>query len=88
MKIKPNSLSLLDINFCYLNKNFEDLEYLLKATNKTFYLIAIHESRILKNTNLSKNIDKYNYFVEFTPAESHVGGTLLYINHKLCYKLK
>ena len=88
MKIKPNSLSLLDINFCYLNKNFEDLEYLLKATNKTFDVIVIGESRILKDTNLSKNINIYNYSVEFTPTESHAGGTLLYINNKLSYKLR
>ena len=88
MKIKPNSLSLFHTNSCFLIKNFEDLEYLLKATNKTFDVIAISESRILKDTNLSKNINIYNYSVEFTPVESHAGGTLLYNNHKLCYKLK
>ena len=72
----------------FLNKYFEDLEYLLKATNKTFDVIAISESRILKDTNLSKNINIYNYSVEFTPTESHAGGTLLYINNKLSYKLR
>ena len=56
MKIEPNSLSLFHINSCYLNKNFEDLEYLLKATNKTFDVIASSESRIPKDTNLSQNI--------------------------------
>ena len=30
----------------------------------------------------------YNYSVEFTPTESHAGGTLLYINNKLSYKLR
>ena len=54
MKIEPNSLSLFHINCCSLNKNFEDLEYLLKATNKAFDVIAISESRILKDTNLFK----------------------------------
>ena len=47
MKIEPNSLSVFHINPCSLNKNFEDLEYLLKATNKTFDIIAITESRII-----------------------------------------
>ena len=91
IKIEPNSLSLFHINCCSLNKNFEDLEYLLKATNKTFDVIAISESRILKDTNLSylsKNINIYNYSIEFTPTESHAGGTLLYINNKLSYKLR
>ena len=46
MKIEPNSLSLFHINSCCLNKNFEDLEYLLKATNRTFDIIAISKSRI------------------------------------------
>ena len=86
MKIEPNSLSLFHINSCSLNKIFEDLEYLLKATNKTFDIIAIGESRILEVINLSKNINIYNYSVEFTPTESHAGGTLLYINNKLSYK--
>ena len=85
MKIKPNSLSLL--HSCYLNKNFEDLEYLLKATSKNFDVIAISESRILRDTNLSKNINICNYSVEFTPTESQADGALLYIN-KLSYKLR
>ena len=87
MKTGPDLLSLFHINSCFLNKNFEDLEYLLKGTNKTFDIIAISESRILKDTYLSKNIKIYNYSVEFTPTESHAGRTLLYINNKLSYKL-
>ena len=50
MKIEPNSLSLFHINCCSLNKNF-----LI-----SFDVIAISESRILKDTNLSKNINIYN----------------------------
>ena len=87
MKIEPNSVSLFHINSCSLNKNFEDLEYLLKATNKTFDVIAITEQRIRKDTNLVKNINIYNYSVEFNPIESHAGGTFIYINNKLSYKI-
>ena len=61
MKTEPNSLSLFHINCCSLNKNFEDLEYLLKPTNKAF---------------------------DVTATESHAGGTLLYINNKLSYKVR
>ena len=50
--------------------------------------MAISETRILKDTNLSKNINIYNCSVKFTPSESHAGGTLLYINNKLSYKLR
>ena len=42
-------------------------------------------SGILKNSNLSENIN-INYPTEFTSTESHAGGTLLYINNKLSYK--
>ena len=88
MKIKPNPLFLFHINSCSLNKNFEDLEYLLKATNKTFDIIAISKSRIVKDTNLSKNIKIYNCSDEFTPSEPQAGGTLLYVNNKLSYKFR
>ena len=64
------------------------LEYLLKATNKTLDVIAISESRILKDTNLSKNINIYNYPAKLTSTESHTGETLLYINNKLYYKFR
>ena len=57
IKIESDLVSLFHINSCSLSKNFEDLECLLKATNKTFDLIAISESRILKDRNVFKNID-------------------------------
>ena len=67
MKVKPNWLSSFQINSCSSNKKFEDLEYLIKATNKTFDAIKISESRILKDSNFSKNINIYKYSVKFTP---------------------
>ena len=63
VKIELNSLSLFHINSCSLSKHFENLEYLLKAANKTFDVVAISESRIIKDPNLSKNINIYNYFI-------------------------
>ena len=61
MKIKPNPLSLFHINSCSLNEHFEDLDNLLKATNKTFDVIVISESEIIKDSSLSKNNNIYNY---------------------------
>ena len=59
MKIsnKNSCLSLFHIHTCSLNKNFEDLEYLIKSTNINFDIIAISETRILKDTNIVKNIN-------------------------------
>ena len=48
MKIhnKNSCLSLFNINSCFLNKNFEDLEYLIKLTNINFDINPISETRI------------------------------------------
>ena len=64
-----------------LNKSLEDLKYLLKATNKTFDAIVINESRIIKDSNLFKNINIHNYSTEFTPTDSHVGGTFTLVTN-------
>ena len=88
MKIpkKKNFLSLFHINACSLSKNFDDLEYLLKTTNTNFNIIAISETRILKNTKIVKNNNIPNFSHQFTPTESTAGGTLLYIAYHLAYQ--
>ena len=83
---KHKSLSLFHINACSLNKNFDDLEHLLKCTNKAFDIIAVTETRITKQSSLTTNINLTNYAIEFTPTESSAGGTLLYIANHLSYK--
>ena len=89
MKI-PNEnscLSLFHINTCSLNKNFEDLEYLIKSTNISFHIIVISETRILEDTNIVKNINiPTNFSFVFTPNESTAGETLLYIADHLAYQ--
>ena len=66
MKIpnKKSSPSLFHINTCSFSKSFEDLEYLLKTTNTSFGIITISEIRILKNTNIMKNINISNFLHE------------------------
>ena len=83
---KYKSLALFHINACSLNKNFDDLEHLLKCTNKVFDMIAVTETRITKQTSLNTNINLRNYAIEFTPAESLDGATLLYIASHFSYK--
>ena len=88
MKIpnKNSCISLFHINTCSLNKNFEDLEYLIKSTNINFDIIAISETRILKDTNIVKNINIPNFSFDLTPTESTAVGTLLYIADHLVYQ--
>ena len=49
---KNKSLSIFQINACSWNKNFDDLEHLLKCTNKKFDVVAVSESR---STKISRN---------------------------------
>ena len=67
-------------------KHFDDLEYLIKTTNQTIYVIAISESRIKSNMDITTNIDRPNYSIEYTPTESHAVGTLLYTSNNIAYK--
>ena len=86
LKIPKNSLKMFHINACFLNKNFEDLEYLLKSTNINYDIIAISETRIMKNLEITKSINLKNYNFEYTPTVSTAGGTMLYIANHLAYK--
>ena len=83
---KHKSLALFHINACFLNKNFDDLEHLLKCTNKVFHIIAVIETRITEQISLTTNINLRNYVIEFTPTESSAGCTLLYSASHLSYK--
>ena len=69
-----------------MNKNFDDLEYLLKWTNKSFDITAVSETKIFSKTSLTCNINLKNYSFESTSTESSVGRTLLYISNCLSYK--
>ena len=67
-------------------KNIDELQHLLKITNKNFDVIAITETRIRKDVTITSNLSLNNYSMEFTPTESSAGGTLLYIANHLSYK--
>ena len=61
------------IKTCSLTKNFEDLECLVKIINTNFDIIAMSETRLLKNTKIVKNINLPDFSYEFTPTESIAG---------------
>ena len=83
---KNKPLSLFHINACSLNKNFDDLQYLLSCTKNFFDTIVESETRITRNVSLLNNLNLNNYSFEFTPTETCAGGTLLYIVNHLSYK--
>ena len=85
---KNISLYLFHINARSLNKNFDGHQHLLNCTKKSFDIIAISETRITKQAFLLNSLNLYNYSFEFTPLETSVGGTLLYITNHLSYKCR
>ena len=63
MKIpnKDKALALFRKNACCLNKNFDDLEYLLSCTNKDFDVIAITKTSIANNVSLTNIVTMNNF---------------------------
>ena len=51
-------------------------------------IIGISESRLQKSNYHITNISLPNYVYEHTPAESSKGGTPLYLDKNLKYKLR
>ena len=73
--IKVNSLThtLFYLSTCSLSKNFDDLEYLIKTTNQSLDVIAISESKIKSNMDITTNINLPKYSIEYNKIDSHIG---------------
>ena len=72
-KLKSNKFfSILHINIASLSKHKEDLETLLKILNFEFSVLAITETRIIKNSIPNFKIDLDGYQIFHTPTLSPV----------------
>ena len=78
--------SLLHLNVASLSKNFDGLDNMITSLGLNFDIIALTESRIVKDYPISTHTELPNYVIEHTPTESTCGGSLLYISKNLCYK--
>ena len=76
------------MNVSSLTKNFDDFNIQLNDLNANFDILAVTESRIKKDWSSPVNLRLDNYSVEQTPRETSAGGTLLYINKRISYKLR
>ena len=85
---KRKALFFFHMNVCSLTKNFDDFNILLNELNVSFYILAITETRIKKDSSSPINLQLSNYSTEHTPTESSAGGTLLYISKRLSYQLR
>ena len=80
--------SLLHMNISSLSAHLDELDTMLTLLNQEFSIIGISETRIKKDFQLPTNINIEGYSIEQTPTEASCGGTLLYINNNLNYKLR
>ena len=58
----------------------------IEFTKNVFDIIAVSETRIIKQVSLLNNLNLNNYSFEFTSTKTSASGTLLYIAHYLSYK--
>ena len=80
-----SSLSLCHLNTCSLSKIIDILQHFIQLTKTDFDIIAVSESRIMKNKFPPIDIIIPNYSYEFCPIKAITGGTLIYIrNHLSC----
>ena len=83
---KPNH-SLFHINIASLGLHKEELIAAISLTNLEFDIIAISETKIMKNTTPTYDITLPGYKEPFhTPTESHKGGVLIYVKENLDVK--
>ncbi|XP_057305356.1 uncharacterized protein LOC130642284 [Hydractinia symbiolongicarpus] len=80
-----NFFSIFHLNIASLSRHKHDLETLLNILNFDFSILAITETKIMKNLNPNYDINLEGYQLFHTPTESSAGGTLLYVrNHFNC----
>ena len=82
------NLCLFHINTCSLNKNFDDLQHLLRCTKNNFDMLRVSETKITKEVSLLNNWNINNYFYKFTATKTSRGGTFRYIATHLSYKCR
>ena len=58
----------------------------IEFTKNVFDIIAVSETRIIKQVSLLNNLNLNNYSFELTSTKTSASGTLLYIANYLSYK--
>ena len=86
-KKSPSHL-YLHTNICSLSYSIDDLASFILNCRKRPRIIEISECRLKANQQSLSNISLQNYTYEFTSTESSKGGTLIYIDQNVKYKIR
>ena len=76
------------MNIPSLQYHIDDLRYLVEICPNKPKIIGITECRLRKDREVLSNIDLNDYSFEFTTTKSTNGGTLIYIQNDLRYKIR
>ena len=87
LESKQNDM-FLHLNISSLPYHHQELENLISNMSLKPKIIAISESRLKQDNNTINNISLPNYVIEHTPIKSGKGGTLLYIDKNMKYKIR
>jgi len=86
--LSSNQLSLFHVNITSSPKHINELTALLNDLNHTFKILAISETGLIKSGNNLNDLKIPGYSSRNTEAEAAAGGTGLYINQSLAYKIR
>ena len=83
----PSNL-YLHMNISSLPCRIDDLKSLIRNCQVKPKTIGISECSLKKNLDVHSNISIEGYTFEYTTAESSKGGTLIYIDNNIRYKVR
>ena len=88
--LKPDITSnlYLHMNISSLSYHFDDFRDLITNCNLRPKIIGLSECQLKKNKEPLANIQLSNYTHEFTSTQSSKGGTMIYIENSLRYKIR
>ena len=86
--VNRNYALYIHLNISSLSYHHQELYNILSSMKTKPKIIGISESKLQINKQQINNISLPNYVYEHTPTESGKGGTLLYINQNLKYKVR
>ena len=72
----------------YISYHVDDLTALTNNFRIKPGVIGLSETRLRKNWQSLSNINLENYVYKSTPIESSKGGTMLYVDKQLTYRLR
>ena len=89
IKVDQNSDNLfIHMNISSISYHIDHLTAFINNCKIKPKVIGLSETRLRKNRQPLSNINLENYVYESTPTESSKGGTMLYVDKQLTYRLR